>query len=335
MRAKMVLALCLLIFYLGTTPVSAAPFWLKPGTYVNYTVVVPEDARFGINDIMVKVDMLNERSFEALSRYLNVSRGENYVTVLWPMGTSYLSFKVLSVDNTTARILVRLELHDVVIESPDIANASVLVFSEVLTLDLETGAYIVNGTPVARPSFFVDPSAPPEPGALLLNVTVPEGGNWVMRVENLSYSRYKDFEVLTYLRTFHPPFIYLESEVVPFSLSGPNYSCSGGTSFSALYDSSTGLMIASDLSATPPEFVLMGIIRSSMEDVNASRALRRFLAEGADKRWLQGWNLYATNVEFPEERSLERPTSPLTYYFAFTVLVAFAVGFRDFRRWIR
>ncbi|WP_099209529.1 hypothetical protein [Thermococcus henrietii] len=335
MRGKITLALWVLIFCLGVTTVSAAvPAWLKPGTYVTYAVIVPNDARFGTNDIMVKIDMLNERSFEALSRYLHVSRDENYVTALWPMGTSYLTFRVLSVENDTAKIPVRLELHDVAIERPDLANASVLVLSEVLTLDLRTGMYVCNGTPVGRPSFFVDPSNPPGPGAILLNVTVPEGGDWVMRVKNLSYSRYRGFEILTHLRTFHPPFIYLESDAVRFNLHGPDYSFSGGTSFSALYDPSTGLMIASDMFSTPPELVLMGVVSSTMEDVNASRALRKLLAEDSKKRWLQGWNLFATNVEFPRERSFRAPGSPFVYYFVLAVLLAFAVGVRDFRRWI-
>ncbi|NJE00332.1 hypothetical protein [Thermococcus sp. JdF3] len=342
MRTKIMLTLYVLIFYLGATTVSAtAPAWLTPGTYATYAVVVPKDARFGINSVMVKLDMLNECSFEALYPYLvkaegrNVSRDENYVTALWPTGTSYLTFRVLSVDNDTAKILVRLELHDVAIERPDLANASVLVLSEVLTLDLRTGMYVRNGTPAGRPSFFINPSNPPDPGAVLLNVTVPEGGTWLMTVKNLSYSRYRGFEVLTHLRTFHPPFIYLESDVVQFNLHGPDYSFSGGTAFSALYDPSTGLMIASDMSSTPPELVLMGVVGSTMEDVNASRALRKLLAENSNRRWLQGWNLYATNVEFQDEHPFERPGSPLVYYFALSVLIAIAVGIRDFWRWVR
>ncbi|KUH32302.1 hypothetical protein APY94_10420 [Thermococcus celericrescens] len=341
MRAKIMLVLLVLIF-MGTTTVSAtAPAWLKPGAYVTYAVIVPKDARFGTNSVMIKLDMLNGRSFEALYPYLtrtmerNVSRDENYVTALWPTGTSYLTFEVLSVDNDTAKILVTLKLHDVVVERPDLANASVLVLSEVLTLDLKSGMYVRNGMPVARPSFFVDTSSPPGPGAVLLNVTVPEGGAWVMRIKNLSYSRYRDVEVLTHLRTFHPPFIYLESDVVRFNLHGPDYSFSGGTGFSALYDPSTGLMIASDMFSTPPELVLMGVISSTMEDVNASRALRKLLAEGSNKRWLQGWNLFATNVEFRDENPFERPRSPFVYYFVPLAIIALAVGIRDFWRWVR
>ncbi|BAD85772.1 hypothetical protein TK1583 [Thermococcus kodakarensis KOD1] len=244
MRAKIIFVLLFLILA-ETATVSAAPAWLKSGTYVTYAVIVPKDARFGTNSVMIKLNMLNGRSFEALYPYLtwtmerNVSRDENYVTALWPMGTSYLTFEILSVNNDTAKILVTLELHDVVVERPDLANASKLVLSEVLTLDLKNGMYMQNGTPVARPSFFIDPSNPPKPGALLLNVTVPEGGVWVMRIKNLSYSRYRDVEVLTHLRTFNPPFIYLESDVVRFNLHGPDYSFSGGTGFSALYDPPT------------------------------------------------------------------------------------------------
>lgn len=340
MRAKIIFVLLFLILA-ETATVSAAPAWLKSGTYVTYAVIVPKDARFGTNSVMIKLNMLNGRSFEALYPYLtwtmerNVSRDENYVTALWPMGTSYLTFEILSVNNDTAKILVTLELHDVVVERPDLANASKLVLSEVLTLDLKNGMYMQNGTPVARPSFFIDPSNPPKPGALLLNVTVPEGGVWVMRIKNLSYSRYRDVEVLTHLRTFNPPFIYLESDVVRFNLHGPDYSFSGGTGFSALYDPPTGLMIASDMFSTPPELVLMGVISSTMEDVNASRALRRFLAEGSNKRWLQGWNLYATNVEFQDEHPFERPNSPFVYYLVLLAIIALAVGIRDFWRWVR
>lgn len=123
--------------------------------------------------------------------------------------------------------------------------------------------------------------------------------------------------------------------MVRFNLHGPDYSFSGGTGFSALYDPPTGLMIASDMFSTPPELVLMGVISSTMEDVNASRALRRFLAEGSNKRWLQGWNLYATNVEFQDEHPFERPNSPFVYYLVLLAIIALAVGIRDFWRWVR
>ena len=311
------------------SPAYALPSWFKEGVYVKYALLMPEDRGsrdfqiFTLHptllspDVYKKLLQVNERWKDAPE----VSKvREDKPIGLFVYGDVFLVFRVVNVTGESALINVTLELYNISVNFWRPLDA--LNISTLLTLNLTDLTYWdKNGSVIGTPSFFIDPQNPPKKSdlivktSLLKNYGVHIDGDLI--VKNVSYTVHINRTLLTYVRNFTPPYITVVSNKEPLIWAVGNGSLSSSSSFEAIYDFDSGLMIGLMPSSQPSEFLALGIIESSFLDYTATKNLHKLHKSGEDsvKWWLQGFNLYETNIEFWEPKKVEAPESSMKYFF--------------------
>ncbi|MCD6558739.1 MAG: hypothetical protein J7K57_02515 [Palaeococcus sp.] len=319
-------------------PVSSHPYWLKEGVYVKYAVLVPENVtskeRYA-NNVFIRLDLISDEAYEKLKPVLieeeidceknkefnkiynitcSYSRMSKTVLNLFPR-EAFLSFTVVNITNTTALIRTSLEMKDVIVDMN--YHVDSLNLSALLILDLNRSAYIdEKGNIIGKPVFFID--IPPARDDLLLKFDtkgIHTSGD--LRVANVSYGEYANQSILTYVRNFTPPYITVRSNRLMMGWEG----FSGVFFNNVVYDFSSGLMISGDF-VISPELMAMGVISAFPFDLVAFEHQKALIEKGVKtERWLQGFNLYETNIKFEEREKIELPQSKMRYFFAFASIL--------------
>jgi len=304
---------------LFSSSVLALPSWFEEGTYIKYALPMPEDK--GSRDFQIFTlhpALISPGIYQKLSQVSEVP--EDALIGLFVYGDVFLTFRIVNVTGSVALINVTLELYNIKVNFWDSLDA--LNISTLLTLNLTDLTYRdKNGNVIGTPSFFIDPQNPPKKGdlivktSLLKNYGVHIGGDLI--VKNVSYTVHMNQTLLTYARNFTPPYITVVSNKEPLIWAVGNGSLSSSSSFEAIYDFNSGLMIGLMPPSQPSEFLALGIIESSFLDYTATKNLHKLYKSGEDsvKWWLQGFNLYETNIEFWELKKVEAPESSMKYFF--------------------
>jgi|GEM_PF-4242048 hypothetical protein len=311
--------------FLLLSPAYALPSWFKEGVYVKYALLMPNDRNskeFHLfflhpalisHDVYQKLLQVNERWKDAPE----VSKvREDKLIGLSVYGNVFLTFKVINVTEESALINVTLELYNISVNFWRPLDA--LNISTLLVLNLTDLTYRdENGSVIGRPSFFIDPQNPPKTGDLFAKLDIP--GVYVeddLKIGNISYTTHMNQTLLTYARNFTPPYITVTAKPVSMAWITKDSSLSGRYRFRATYDFMSGVMVGS-LFTISPEFLEMGVVFTTFIDYTATRNLEELQKNGEDKVkwWLQGFNLYETNIEFWEPKKVEAPESSMKYFF--------------------
>ncbi|WP_240910702.1 hypothetical protein [Thermococcus sp. MV11] len=103
-----------------------------------------------------------------------------------------------------------------------------------------------------------------------------------------------------------------------------------------VYDFDTGIMLTTRLMKTSPELLSLGVILGNSYDYLAGEKMSKLFNEGrANKEWWQpGFNLYDTNIKFPETSSSKAPNTGMKYFFAASLALLVLTAFLN-RRWRR
>ncbi|ASJ08013.1 hypothetical protein A3L11_01725 [Thermococcus siculi] len=326
MDHKHALAFFLFSLFLAQ-PVYSIPSWFKGGTYIKYALLSPKDGdEKKVNIFEVYPPLIPPDAREKLLAINEVSEDELVSLVV--RGDVFLTFRVLNVQNETAVVNTTLELNDVWVYNRYYLRR--IVMSAILTLDLKRMVYIDdNGSVLGRPTFLVSPVDLPSKNSLLVNMSgVKRLGAMTkdILVDNVSYSPWEDAKLHTYYRTFEPPYICISSSQVPFywKLSDGYYSTTIWNYY--LYDFDTGVMITGLFDVTP-EFLALGVINGDSYDYLAAEKRDELQKKGIKHElWNPGFNLYDTNIKFPDYGTKHSPPTPLRYFFTLS-LVLLAVAF--------
>ncbi|EHR79531.1 hypothetical protein OCC_09044 [Thermococcus litoralis DSM 5473] len=323
------------LLLLFSSSVLALPSWFKEGVYVKYALLMPEDRgpkdfhMFTLHPALLRPDIY-KKLLQVNERWKDAPEAskvrEDKLIGLFVYGDVFLIFRVVNVTGESALINVTLELYNISVNFWRPLDA--LNISTLLTLNLTDLTYRdEKGNIIGRPSFFIDPQNPPKKRdlivkmSLLKNYGVYIGGDLIVR--NVSYTMHINQTLLTYARNFTPPYITVMSNKEPLIWAVGNGSLFSSCSFEAIYDFDSGLMIGLMPSSQPSEFLALGIIESSFLDYTATKNLRKLHKSGEDKVkwWLQGFNLYGTNIEFWEPKRVEAPESNMKYFFIIGLLL--------------
>ncbi|CAD5245143.1 conserved exported protein of unknown function [Thermococcus camini] len=335
-----------IVFFLVSTPftqlsqASRVPYWFKEGTYIKYAVKMPEHpGKHEVNVFPVWPPLLPKDAYAKIKEAYEGTSGlvkmdNNSIVPLLVRGDSYLTFEILDVTNKTALVKVTLEMNNVSASPEEILPR--LILSKILILNLsDTTYYEEDGTPIGSPMFFIDLTNPPMKGEHLLSQAFMKkyhlrGDNIV--VTNVSFAWMEDKTLHTHYRDFLPPYIYIEgrSKYLVYDL---NTGSRVETITQMIYDIDTGILITTLFCDAAPELVSLGVIDSSPLDRVNSRKLERLIEKGKDDRewWAQGFNLYDTNVKFPETSSSKTPSTGMRHFFATSLALLVLTAFLNWR----
>ncbi|ASJ08010.1 hypothetical protein A3L11_01710 [Thermococcus siculi] len=319
-----------IILITSVAPVSsAAPYWFREGTYLRYAAKMPEHPdRHEVNVFPVWPQLLPgdaysriKKAYEGTSSLIKMDN--NSIVSLIVQGDSYLTFEIFNVTNESALVRVTLELNNVSVRSG--ATLPRLVLSKVLRLNLTDMMYYEeDGTPIGPPTFFIDPSNPPTKGEHVLSPEFMKKHRLLgddIVVTNVSFTWMEDKILHTHYRDFLPPYLYIEgrSRYLVYDLKTGD---SVETITQLVYDIDTGILITTLFCDATPELASIGVIDPSPLDRVNSRRLERTVEEGkADREWYaQGFNLYDTNIKFPETSSTATPNTGMKYFFAVSLV---------------
>ena len=325
-------------------PVYSIPNWFKEGTYLKYAARMPEHPdRHGVNVFPVWPQLLPRDAYSKIKEAYEgtsnlIKMDNNSIVPLLVRGDSYLTFEVLNVTNKTALVRVTLEMDNVSVR-PGVTLPR-LILSRVLRLNLSDMVYYEeDGTPIGPPTFFIDPASLPKKGDYLLTPAFMKKydlkGDDIV-VTNVSFTWMEDKILHTHYRDFIPPYLFVESEgayVIDDLTRGD-----GHTIITELiYEPDTGVLIATIFTDMTSELTSLGVIGAIALDRVNSRKLHKLIDEGkADKEWYaQGFNIYDTNIKFPDYGSTQSPAVPMKYFFALSLLVLIIIFVRNERRWRR
>ncbi|WP_175059506.1 hypothetical protein [Thermococcus sp. 2319x1] len=306
------------------------------GLYLKYALLAPNDTLgHDVNIFEVYLPRMPERPRNLILERLNDTKTDELVSLV-VRGDVFLTFRILNIQNETALVNTTLELNDVWIYNRHYLKK--IVMSTILTLDLKRMEYVNdNGSAIGRPTFLVFPWELPPKKSLLVNMSDVGRLGAVTQdlvVDNVSYSKWVDAKLNTYYRTFEPPYIYISSSQVPFywKLSDGYYSATIWNYY--IYDFDTGVLITGLFDVTP-EFLALGVINGDSYDYLAAKKMDELQKKGIRYGlWNPGFNLYDTNIEFPETSSTATPNTGMRYFFTVSLVVLLLTAIFT-RRWGR
>ena len=320
------------------------PYWFKEGAYIKYAMTMPHNPKKNeVNIFMIWPRLLPKDAYKEVKDLYkgdsDLFKIDNRTMIsLFVTGNSYLTFEILNVTNETAFVKVTLEMNNVSVR-PGVTLPR-LVLSRVLLLNLSNMVYYEeDGTPIGPPTFFIDPASPPKKGDYLLTPAFMKKydlrGDDIV-VTNVSFTWMEDKILHTHYRDFIPPYLLVESEgayVIDDLTRGDGHTITTGL----IYEPDTGVLITTLLSDMTAELTSLGVIGAIALDRVNSRKLYKLIDEGkADKEWYaQGFNLYDTNIEFPDYGSTQSPSTPIKYFFVLSLLVLMIIFIRNEPRWRR
>ncbi|CAD5245144.1 conserved exported protein of unknown function [Thermococcus camini] len=317
MRKTAAIVLTLLTLSMTMPPAYSLPYWFKEGTYVKYALLMPEnhDEREW-NAFQVWPELLPKDAYESMSAVEEIDT-DSFITLV-VKGDVFLTFEIVDMSNDTASIRVTLEMNKVLVNFHKPLNR--LVLSRTIHLNLTDMMYHQNGMALGTPAFFVDPAKLPDKGTLLVRLSTLRRFNFTtsdLKVNNLSFT-WMDKKILhTHYGDFNPPYILVGSNEVPLIWSRGEGGIWVSVASSRVYDSDTGVMLTTPLMGLSPELLTIGIINGDSYDYLACRRMKELFNEGkADREWWEpGFNLYDTNIEFPETSSTAAPRTGMRYFF--------------------
>jgi hypothetical protein len=278
-------------------------------------------------------ELLPEDAYENISAVEEVDN--NSFMTLVAEGNVFLTFEIVDVSNDSASIRVTLELNNALANFQKPLGR--LVLSRTILLNLTDMMYHHNGRVLGRPTFFVDPARLPKKGDLLVRSSVLREFNFTtsdLVVNNVSFT-WMDKKILhTYYGDFNPPYVLIESNAVPLVWSRGGGIIKASLISGGVYDFDTGIMLTTMLMKTSPELLSLGVILGNSYDYLAGEKMSKLFDEGrADKEWWQpGFNLYDTNIKFPETSSSKTPNTGMKYFFAASLALLVLTAFLN-RRW--
>ncbi|WP_048150425.1 hypothetical protein [Palaeococcus ferrophilus] len=303
--------------------VNSFPYWFHEGAYVKYALLSPQgEDNEKTNIFEVYPPLMPPDAREKVLAIEEVSEDEP--VSIFVRGHVFLTFRVVSIKNDSAKINITLELNDAWAYNRH--RIGVLKLSRVLLLNRSDMMYYgENGAALGRPIFFMNPLSPPHRDELWMNVSplVKFGiSTKNLVVKNVSYSWMVDKTLHTYYRDFVSPYIYIESNRAPFFWKLPDGYISGSLHIGAVYDFDTGIMLTSVFTKASPELLSLGIVLGSDYDYRAGEKLSKLIdEEKTDREWWQpGFNLYDTNIKFPETSSTATPNTGMKYFFAVSLV---------------
>ncbi|ASJ08009.1 hypothetical protein A3L11_01705 [Thermococcus siculi] len=314
--------------------VNSSPYWFHEGAYVKYALLSPGGKdNEKANIFEVYPPLIPSSARKKLLAIEEVSEDEP--ASIFVRGDVFLTFRVVSIKNDSAKINITLELNDAWVYNRH--RIGVLKLSRVLLLNRSDMRYYdENGAAFGRPIFFMNPLSPPRRDELWMNVSplVKLGiSTKDLVVKNVSYSWMADKTLHTYYRDFVSPYIYIESNRAPFFWKLPDGYISGSLHIGAVYDFDTGIMLTSVFTKSSPELLSLGIVLGSDYDYQAGEKLSKlFDEEKSDREWWQpGFNLYDTNIKFPEYNVSDSESTPSKYFFLaalLALLISALIGWR-------
>ncbi|WP_148883241.1 hypothetical protein [Thermococcus aciditolerans] len=344
MKKTTLVILALLAVSAITPPVYSLPYWLKEGAYIKYAMKMPHNPEKNeVNIFMIWPRLLPKDAYKEVKELYEGDSGlfkiDNRTMIsLFVTGDSYLTFEILNVTNETAFVKVTLEMNNVSIGPDEILPR--LVLSKILILNLSDMMYYEeDGTPIGPPMFFIDPAHPPRKEDYLLAPAFLKKYNLRsddIVVTNVSFTWMEDKILHTHYRDFIPPYLFVESRgayIIHDLKTGSGHVITT----ELIYEPDTGLLITTLLVEMAPETTSLGVIGAIALDMVNSRKLERLIEEGKDDKewWAQGFNLYDTNVKLPDYGSGRSPSTPVKYFFAFSLVVLAMIALWTERRWKR
>ncbi|AEK73496.1 hypothetical protein GQS_08000 [Thermococcus sp. 4557] len=307
-----------LFLLLLTPPIYSLPYWFKEGTYVRYALLMPKNNdEHEWNAFQVWPGLLPKDAYKNISTVEKIDNG-SFITLV-VKGNVFLTFEIVDISDDTASIRVTLDMSKVLVNFHKPLNR--LILSRTIHLNLTDMMYYQNGRALGMPAFFMDPAKLPDKGALLVRLSILRESNFRtsdLRVNNVSFT-WMDKKILhTYYGDFNPPYILVESNEVPLIWSREGGGIWVSVASSRVYDSDTGVMLTAPLMGLSPELLTIGIINGDSYDYLAGRRMKELFDEGkADREWWEpGFNLYDTNIKFPETSSSKTPITGMKYFFA-------------------
>ena len=303
------------------------------GVYLKYALLSPNNTQgHDVNIFEVYLPRMPERPRSLILGRLNGTEPDELVSLV-VRGDVFLTFRILSIQNETALVNTTLELTNVWIYNRYYLRR--IVLSTILTLDLKRMQYIDdNGSLLGRPTFLVSPVDLPPKNSLLVNMSGVKKLGAITRdilVGNVSYSPLEDAKLHTYYRTFEPPYIYISSSQVPFywKLSDGYYSTTIWNYY--VYDFDTGVLITGLFDVTP-ELLALGVINGDSYDYLAAKKMDELQKKGIrHELWNPGFNLYDTNIKFPETSSTATPSTGMRYFFTVSLVVLLLTAISPWR----
>ncbi len=344
MRKTAIIVLAVITLPIIIPPAYSHPYWFKEGAYIKYAMKMPDNPEKNeVNIFMIWPRLLPKGAYEQIKDVYegngSLFKIDNRSMIsLFVTGDSYLSFEVFNVTNKSALVRVTLELNNVSVRPG--ATLPCLVLSKVLRLNLTDMIYYEeDGTPIGPPTFFINPADPPKKGDYLLTPTFLKKydlkGDDIV-ITNASFTWMEGKILHAHYGDFIPPYLFVESKgayVIDDLTRG-----GGHTIITELvYEPDTGVLITTIFADMTSELTSLGVIGAIALDRANSRKLYELIDKGKDdKEWYgQGFNLYDTNVKFPDYGTKHSPSTPLKYFFALALLILIIAFVWNERRWRR
>ncbi|ALV62913.1 hypothetical protein ADU37_CDS12140 [Thermococcus sp. 2319x1] len=309
--------------------------WFRDGIYLTYAMMMPTNPKKGeVNVIEVWPKLIPAQNVLKIIGDWD----ESSTVTLLVYGDMYLTLKITNITGDIAYVHIALELNNVSPKSGSTIHK--LNLNRTLILNLSDMVYYEgDGTPIGRPMFFVDLAHLPKKNDYLVYPAFLKKYGIIsdsITIKNVSYTWMENKVLHTHYKDFMPPYIYVDGRGRYLV-----YNRKTGESFDIatqlVYDMDTGVLITTGVCDITPELVSLGIVKMIALDRVNSKKLDRLIDEGkADKEWYaQGFNLYATNVEFPDYGTKHSPSTPMKYFFALALLVLMITFVWNERRWRR
>ncbi|ASJ08011.1 hypothetical protein A3L11_01715 [Thermococcus siculi] len=344
MRKTAIIVLAVITLSIIIPPAYSHPYWFKEGAYIKYVMKMPDNPEKNeVNIFMIWPRLLPKDAYEQIreiyEKDTNPTKIDNRSMIsLFVTGDSYLTFEIFNVSNESALVRVTLELNNVSMWPG--ATLPRLILSKVLYLNLSDMVYYEeDGTPIGPPTFFINPSHPPKKGDYLLTPAFLKKYNIKgddIVVTNVSFTWMEGKILHTHYGDFIPPYLFVESKgayVIDDLTRG-----GGHTILTELiYEPDTGVLVTTIFADMTSEMTSLGVIGTVALDRINSRKLHKLIDEGKDDReWYgEGFNLYDTNIKFPDYGIKHSPSTPMKYFFALTLLVLLMTFVWNKRRWRR
>ena len=331
-KSKVLLVLLTLLLY-QFSYVIAAPYWVKPGVYIEYAALryepyIQYQASTGTSPELVTTALLS---------YLH--NGNLYR--IYAYNDTYVRFRILDEKDGYLTVGVRIEMKNVTVEAivplgrnltpiwerSEVIKVEALptpIGSKVREYDIflhhlsivgvyrirasDGAVFSMNGTYYGHTFLWIDPDKPPKGNETF--VVLP-ALNWTMKVEHV-YSM--DNATKTYYGKFGPPVSILSiigpplviKGVVEFTTNTPGYIYYDPTTGLVLSPTTLPMLISPDLSAVGIPFAVFNDERAAYDC-----EVKRYCP------WAGLLLLYDTNAEFQQAKEVPfpKPKTPVEYVF--------------------
>ena len=347
MRKALPTLMAMLVLIGGLHSALAAPYWVKPGVYIEYiakrydpyfplvTGARPEQIHTAeifikINGTIFRISASNDT--RVIFKFLSVQKG--YLTVETRIEMKNVTIVSMGLKNSTfPEFWDRNEVISTSIEPSHDAGfldcqwlkvkLGHLTLSEKYLIRLSDGAvFDMEGRYYGHTALWVDPSRLPGP-----NETFFKSGSVVSKVYNVSPM---DRKMMTYFREFGPPLIGISRTLEGFNVmqelgDGRKFTLLElqvqGPAIYGIYDPSSGLCLYPSTWGLTllPDFGAIGIVFAVFTDeLSAYRVQKEH-----STLWASGLVLHRTNINFITARKVyfTREGTPLKYAFYFSLLL--------------